>query len=513
MVSYSGSGGGVQFVAGGATINANYVVGSDQADLPSELVLGTAVIMSGLFADRPAASLAGRLYLATDTNGGTLYRDTGTAWVQVAPGVTPGGTPALVFATSNAAGVAATFLRTDDQIAAFDANVPTTSAVGDAAGVGTAAFAARRDHTHGREAFATPAIVLGTAAAAGVATTLIRSDATIVAFDATAPVTQAFGDAAAPGTAAFAARRDHTHGMPGITATPQFARLGLGVAADGTIPLYVNSGIVGVGDNANANMTTGITINQGAADNQIMAFKSSDVSTGLTTLGGGPDVETDDYTVFSKLVASGGLLLTSMAGNIARSWQVTAFTNTDDTAKTVDAFGAIVFAGHRHNGANANAAFAADSNVLTIMVIDNGVNAARFIFDVEGTAHADVGTAIFNDYNDVELLRGFLGITVPSYQQRFGQALMYNLKTYEDLRLIGKDSLHWEPSRRYPGKMELRAMVNQTGMMMLHHSAILQMHDHFSKVIQSQETRLDGLDETVSILRRQIGSLGRTPEA
>ena len=129
-----------------------------------------------------------------------------------------GGTPALVFAATNAGGVAATFLRTDDQIAVFDATAPTTGAVGDAASVGTAAFAARRDHAHGREAFVAPAIVLGTAAAAGVATTPIRSDATIVAFDATAPVDQASADTAAAGTAAVAARRDHRHGMPTLAA-------------------------------------------------------------------------------------------------------------------------------------------------------------------------------------------------------------------------------------------------------------------------------------------------------
>ncbi len=42
---------------------------------------------------------------------------------------------------------------------------------------------------------------------------MIRSDSTIAAFDATNPTTQAFGDAAAVGTAAFAARRDHKHAM------------------------------------------------------------------------------------------------------------------------------------------------------------------------------------------------------------------------------------------------------------------------------------------------------------
>ena len=62
-------------------------------------------------------------------------------------------------------------------------------------------------------AYATPAIALGTAAAVGSAATFIRSNATIAAFDTTAPTTIASADAAATGTAAFAARRDHKHGM------------------------------------------------------------------------------------------------------------------------------------------------------------------------------------------------------------------------------------------------------------------------------------------------------------
>ncbi len=95
----------------------------------------------------------------------------------------------------------------------FTSTAPTASAVGDAAASGSAADAAKRDHIHGREAFATPAIVLGSAVAAGSATTHIRSDGTIAAFDTTAPATQAFSDAAAVGTVAFAARRDHKHAM------------------------------------------------------------------------------------------------------------------------------------------------------------------------------------------------------------------------------------------------------------------------------------------------------------
>ena len=134
-------------------------------------------------------------------------------------------TPAFTFGTSNAAGVATTPIRSDATLAIFDATVPTTQAVGDAAAAGTAGVAARRDHTHGREAFAVPAFSFGTANAAGSAATLVRSDATLAIFDTTVPVTQASADAAATGTAAVAARRDHRHGMPTIS-TPGLTWVG-----------------------------------------------------------------------------------------------------------------------------------------------------------------------------------------------------------------------------------------------------------------------------------------------
>lgn len=80
--------------------------------------------------------------------------------------------------------------------------------------------------------FATPAVVLGTAAAAGAATTVIRSDSTIVAFDATVPA--AIGTAAT-GAVAKAARRDHVHptgaGTPSTQALGDTAVVGTGPAA------------------------------------------------------------------------------------------------------------------------------------------------------------------------------------------------------------------------------------------------------------------------------------------
>lgn len=89
----------------------------------------------------------------------------------------------------------------------------TPAAISTANAVGTSKYLARADHVHQNNApapsFATPAIVLGTAAASGAAATVIRSDATIVAFDATAP--ESVGSSNATGSAAVAARRDHVH--------------------------------------------------------------------------------------------------------------------------------------------------------------------------------------------------------------------------------------------------------------------------------------------------------------
>lgn len=63
--------------------------------------------------------------------------------------------------------------------------------------------------------FGTPAIVLGTAAAAGAASTAVRTDATIVAFDATTPAALTLAGSGAVGAAAVAARRDHAHAVTG----------------------------------------------------------------------------------------------------------------------------------------------------------------------------------------------------------------------------------------------------------------------------------------------------------
>lgn len=112
--------------------------------------------------------------------------------------------------------------------------------------------------------FGTPGIVLGTAAGAGSATTALRSDATIVAFDATAPAALAFGGAAVVGTAAIAARRDHAHAMPATPVTSAVAGTGISVSAATGAVTIGNTGVTSVaaGTNVTVSAATGaVTIN------------------------------------------------------------------------------------------------------------------------------------------------------------------------------------------------------------------------------------------------------------
>lgn len=148
------------------------------------------ILLTGVFASRPAASSppVGSLYCSTDT--GVIYQTDGSSWSTWA---TLGGTvpsyaspPALVLGTAAADGVATGIVRPDATIAAFDATNPAATVPGDAAVVGVVAKAARRDHVHPRlqDTFDVPFIIDGGGSAI---TTGIKGD---LALDFAATINQ-----------------------------------------------------------------------------------------------------------------------------------------------------------------------------------------------------------------------------------------------------------------------------------------------------------------------------------
>lgn len=168
--------------------------------------------------------------------------------------------------------------------------------------------------------FATPAVALGAAAAAGAASTVIRSDSTIAAFDATSPTTQAIGDSAAVGSAAFAARRDHKHGMPAFGSP-----VAVGTAnADGsaaTVPRsdHVHAGAAGAVDHAHvvseAHLSDGATgaytLDQYFESGSVIAWNATTIARLTVT-----ETEPDSATV-SPVGTAGDSIVFDYAATVA----------------------------------------------------------------------------------------------------------------------------------------------------------------------------------------------------
>ena len=507
--------------------------------------------------------------------GDTLYYSESRGWY------TLDSSGNLKVTTSSSTGVSS-IVGTSNQIAVspatgnavasleFSGTVPGNSAVGDSAAVGTSGSASRLDHTHGRESFATPSVILSTAGAAGVATTPIRSDSTIAAFDATVPVTQAFADAAATGSVAFAARRDHTHGMPtnpitaheaagdphtgyrlesadhthqstgaqagqldhglaltglsdndhpqyGLTASSlaQFAATtsaelrgvlsdenGTGVALfdSATSPTFTTSLLTGsttfslinttattvnfagagtavtmggtsgytnfrhsifINETSNAKMARGLTITQAAGvGDEAIAAKAASLAHGITT-----STETDTYFSINPLDSTNGGADLSGYSAATRAFRLLGTGVTDDTTKTTDSVGYINFLAGKKSGTSIGAP-GADGNMVVFL---DGTAVARFIFDVEGTGHADVAWTTYQDHDDYLLLKR---IEAKLAKGKRVIELTPSPETQEliDLGFLGKDT------QDVNGKIH-RGMLNTTKLQMLQAGAVRQAHE------------------------------------
>lgn len=203
-------------------------------------------------------------------------------------------------------------------------------------------------------------------------------------------------------------------GTPGAS-NDMPGRLVFYTTADGagtvTERMRINSaGAVYVGDTANASMTQGLTLNQGAADNQILACKSSDTAHALLT-GGETTMETDDYLTFQKTSVSGGarIAVVDADGTNPVVAYLTAFGGLADTTDTTASTATITVQTGEHNGANALIATPANANALVIRCATGaGTFATRLLLKGDdGELHLGNTTLVALDAeDDVMAVRG-----------------------------------------------------------------------------------------------------------
>lgn len=182
----------------------------------------------------------------------------------------------------------------------------------------------------------------------------------------------------------------------------------------GTDYLQLLAGLNFIGDNANAKMTIGLTINQAGNDDEIVALKSSDVGHAITT-----NYEADTYGAIKKAEAgAGGLMIVGLKdgdGVAGHALHLRGILDeaAADTTKTTAAIGVVTIDGTLE-GANVAALCGADENLVVI----RNLAITRFIFDAEGTLHS-IGTTAIDQFgngkwflNETANTKMTLGLTI-----------------------------------------------------------------------------------------------------
>jgi len=162
------------------------------------------------------------------------------------------------------------------------------------------------------------------------------------------------------------------------------------LSIDGTGNVFVATGTVFIGDTANTKMTLGLTINQGANDDEILALKSSDVAHGITDY-----AETDTFGWFAKVSAADGGLLMQGATEGEVSFRLQGFYTTDDVGKATTANAALEFDAWKKSGTAVDAP-GANANIVAI----KSAASTRFIFDAEGEMHSDDIIGVGDDWDE-----------------------------------------------------------------------------------------------------------------
>ena len=124
---------------------------------------------------------------------------------------------------------------------------------------------------------------------------------------------------------------------------------------------FESTGLLRIWDDANANMSTGITINQKTNDDQIFALKSSDVTHGMTDV-----AETDTYAALTKRHADyGGLDLHVYTESISQAFMLHAVAGSEDTNDTTTSASPCHIMGKKANGTHVTAV-GSTANIFSI---------------------------------------------------------------------------------------------------------------------------------------------------
>jgi len=261
----------------------------------------------------------------------------------------------------------------------------------------------------------------------------------------------------------------------------------------GTFPGY---GSVLINDSANATNDAGLTINQHTSDDAILTLKSSsDVNHNLTSAHviSGITTETDDYAVFGKASATGGLAILAIRedeGSTANVLTIAAIGGKAGTGKgnTTGALAEIDCYEHADN--NSLADVTGNGNCFAVRARVGGSSLIRFLVDEDGELYAESTTVTgFDEYDDAQLIRaldhtketsGLKGII----KDKWDDYVKYNEQDLVDAGVLGDT-------------IEKGGLLNVTGLQRLHNGAIWQGYKRQMELqerVNTLETKLLALE-------------------
>ena len=201
-----------------------------------------------------------------------------------------------------------------------------------------------------------------------------------------------------------------------------------------------------------------LSIYNRGGDGAHIVLRNTDVAHGMTT-----NFDTDGFAYFRKIEnAYGGLMIHGITEGTWGVYIEGVVTN-NNTTKSTSAAGAVTLNASLKSGTTYSN-MGTDAN----LVIIRDYSTCRFIFDKEGSAHADVNWTTFDDHDDVAMLSDLQ--TAMAHHQgdgvrdQFVDFLKYNQGALEEAGIVHFD-------RDNPG----HAMVNFTKLSMLLTGAILQL--------------------------------------
>ena len=247
----------------------------------------------------------------------------------------------------------------------------------------------------------------------------------------------------------------------------------LTVATGGTTAAFLgdvtlpSAGELFVGDTANGDMTTGLTINQGSADNSTIALKSSDIAHGMTD-----QWETDTYGVLQKYgAAEGGIRLQGLSASGPVSNIIASFAQDGTDTKSTSAMAGIMTHSYKKTGTTVTQ-LGTDENAFCV----KSGNVTKFIVDNEGDIHYDGSDAgAFDEYDDAHMIRA-LDLTHGRgvIDSKFDEFIAYNHEKLAELKLVGREE---DDTPNH--------FINLTGMQRLHNGAIWQQYEKHENLLNA----------------------------